>query len=113
MTTSNLAQQISEYIAISRNRKVDEASNSPVFKKPKTITSPTTKKAPSRLYSNSLADCVKTFCCECDQQVKLSVLRKHLARHHKHLSMPQYTELYGQPKKQIIEMVYHNCALCP
>ena len=112
MTTSNLAQQISEYIATSRKRKLDEASTSPVFKKPKTAASPTAKKAPTRVYSNSLADCVKTFCCECDGQVKLSVLRKHLARHHKHLSMPRYTELYGQPKKQIIKMVYHNCALC-
>ena len=112
MTTSNLAQQISEYIASTRNRKLDEASNSPVFQKPKTTTPPTAKKAPSRLYSNSLTDCVKTFCCECDQQVRLSGLRKHLAWHHKHLSMLQYIKLYGQPKKQIIKMVYHNCALC-
>ena len=112
MTNSNLAQQISEYIASTRKMKLDEASNSLVFKKSKTATSPTAKKAPSRLYSNSLADCVKTFCCECDQQVKLSVLRKHLGRHHKHLSMLTYIELYGPPKKQIIKMVYHNCALC-
>ena len=112
MATSNLAQHITEYIAITRKRKLDETSNSPKYKEPKAATPPATQKVPSRLYSNSLADCVKTFCCECDQQVKLSVLRKHVVRHHKQLSFLQYREHYGEPRRQIIKMIYHSCALC-
>ena len=112
MATNNLAQQITEYIAITRKRKLDETSNSPEYKEPKAAIPPTAKKVPTRLYSKSLADCVRTFCCECDQQVKLSVLRKHVVWHHKQLSILQYKEHYGEPQKQIIKMIHHTCALC-
>ena len=112
MTSSLLAQQLTDDVTISRKRKLGETSNSPVFKKPKLATHPTAKKSPSRLYSNSLSSCVKTFCCECDQVVNLAGLRKHINHNHKYLSIMQYKELYGDPKRQIIQMVYHTCALC-
>ena len=112
MTSSLLAQQLTDDVTISRKRKPGETSNSPVFKKPKLATPPAVKKPPSRLYSDSLASCVKTFCCECDQAVNLSGLRKHINHKHKYLSIMKYKELYGDPKRQIIQMVYHTCAFC-
>ena len=77
------------------------------FKRPRPV--PLVRK---KQYSNMLADCVKTFCCECDQAIKLSGLRKHINHNHKYLSIMQYKELYGDPKRQIIQMVYHTCTLC-
>ena len=112
MTSSLLAQQLTTDVTISRKRRSGKTSNSPVFKKPKLATPPAFKKLPSRLYSNSLASCVKTFCCECDQAINLSGLRKHINHNHKYLSIMKYKELYGNPKTQIIQMVYHTCALC-
>ena len=112
MTSSLLAQQLTNDVTISRKRKPGETSNSPVFKKPKLATLPAVKKLPSRLYSDSLASCVKTFCCECDQAVNLSGLRKHINYRREYLSIMKYKELYGDPKRQIIQMVYHTCNLC-
>ena len=78
----------------------------------KTTSPSAAKKLPFRLYSNSLVNCVKTFCCECDKPINLSGLSKHLVKHHKHLSNMQYKQLHGDPQDQIIQMVFHNCALC-
>ena len=74
-----------------------------VFKKPK----PPTKK---RTYSNQLTDCVKIFCGICDQIINLSGLRKHLNIHK--IGQGNYTKLYGNPKTQIIKMMYHQCGIC-
>ena len=97
---NTLAEQLTEQVTISRKRKPGETAISPIFKKP----SPSTK-PPTRVFSNSLSDSVKTFCCECDQVVNLSGLRKHLQRVHQQ-SIAQYRELYGDPATQIIQLVH-------
>ena len=76
------------------------------FKKPRTADIPR-----KRSYSNNLIDCVKTFCCECDQVINLSGLRKHLLNKHK-VNAKDYVKVYGNPKMQVIQMVYHKCGLC-
>ena len=112
MTTIILAQQLFDAGIITRTAKSFETLNYPVFETSKTTTPPAVKKLPMRLYSNSLINCVKTFCCECDKPVNLSGLNKHLIRYHKHLSNMQYKQLHGDPQDQIIQLVFHNCALC-
>ena len=112
MTTIILAQQLFEAGIITRTANPFKTSNSPVCKTPKTATMPAAQKLPTKLYSNSLVNCVKTFCCECDKPVNLSGLSKHLVKNHKHLSNMQYRQLHGDPQDQIIQMVFHNCALC-
>ena len=62
-------------------------------------------------YSSKLADCVKIFCCECNQVVALSGIRKHLSGIHK-MTITEYRGLYGNPEKQIIRMVFHSCGVC-
>ena len=98
-----LAQQLTDQVIISRKRRPGETSKSLVIKKPKVVK--------TKLYSNSLANCVKTFCCGCDQAINLSLLRKHVRSHHEQ-SLPEYRKLYGSPEKQIIQLVYHTCNIC-
>ena len=98
-----LAQQLTDQVIISRKRRPGETSKSLVIKKPKVVK--------TKLYSNSLTNCVKTFCCGCDQAINLSLLRKHVRSHHEQ-SLPEYRKLYGSPEKQIIQLVYHTCNLC-
>ena len=73
--------------------------------------STTTKPGDFRVFSNDPAKSVKTFCCLCDQVVTVSGLRKHVKAHHK-ITLTQYKELYGDHRKQIIQLVYHRCAFC-
>jgi hypothetical protein len=103
---STLAEQLTAQVTISRKRKPGETATSPIFKKPSSANRP-----PTRVYSNNLSDSVKTFCCECDQVVNLSGLRKHLQRVHQQ-SIAQYRELYGDPATQIIQLVHHTCTIC-
>ena len=98
-----LAQQLTDQVIISRKRRPGETSKSLVIKKPKVLK--------TKLYSNSLANCVKTFCCGCDQAINLSLLRKHVRSHHEQ-SLLEYRKLYGSPEKQIIQLVYHTCTIC-
>ena len=98
-----LAQQLTDQVIISRKRRPGETSKSLVIKKAKVVK--------TKLYSNSLANCVKTFCCGCDQAVNLSLLRKHVRSQHEQ-SMPEYRKLYGSPEKQIIQLIFHTCNLC-
>ena len=98
-----LAQQLTDQVTISRKRKPGETSTSPVLKK--------SKVAETRTYSNSLSNCIKTFCCECDQVVNLSGMQKHLKRIHQQTIM-EYRKRYGNPQKQVIQMVYHSCSIC-
>ena len=37
----------------------------------------------AKIYSNSLYDSVKTFCCSCDKVVTISGLEEHNQSHHK------------------------------
>ena len=98
-----LAQQLTDQVIISRKRRPGETSKALVIKKPKL------KK--EKLFSNSLANCVKTFCWGCDQLIYLSRLRKHVRSHHNQ-GLPEYRKSYGSPEKQIIQLVYHTCKLC-
>ena len=75
-----------------------------VFKKPR-------QPSKKRTYSNQLTDCVKIFCGVCDQVINLSGLRKHLIKLHK-MGTSKYSQLYGNPKTQIIKMMYHQCGIC-
>ena len=70
-----------------------------------------TKPGDYRVYSNDPAKSVKTFCCLCDQVVTVSGLRKHVKAHHK-ITLTEYKKLYGDHRKQIIQLVYHRCAFC-
>ena len=79
-----LAQQLTDQVIISRKRRPGETSKSLVIKKPKVVK--------TKLYSNSLTNCVKTFCCGCDQAINLSLLRKHVRSHHEQ-SLPEYRKL--------------------
>ena len=62
-------------------------------------------------FSNNLDDSVKTFCCECDKAVTISGLEEHTKSHHK-MTVKKYKQLYGNPRTQIIYLVYHQCGLC-
>ena len=112
MTTVFLAQQLVDAGITARTTKPFDSSNSPAFKISKTTTPPAVNKLPIRLFSNSLVNCVKTFCCECDKPVNLSGLSKHLVKNHKHLTNMQYKQLHGDPQDQIIQMIFHKCGLC-
>ena len=65
----------------------------------------------SKLYSNNPKMCCKTFCCGCDKVVTLSGMSKHVRTWHQ-MTLTEYKELYGNPRKQIIKAVHHKCALC-
>ena len=74
----------------------------------------TTKKAivsASRIYSNKMEEAVKTFCWLCDQVISLSGLTKHLRGVHKK-STVEYREKFGEPKKQLLKLVFHKCGIC-
>ena len=38
-------------------------------------------------------------------------MRKHVKSRHQ-IALTEYKDLYGNPKKQIIQLVYHKCAFC-
>ena len=65
----------------------------------------------SKVFSNNLKMSCKTFCCECDKAVTLSGMTKHVKTWHQ-MTLTAYKDLYGNPRKQIIQVVYHKCALC-
>ena len=53
----------------------------------------------------------KVFCFFCDKAVNLSSLLNHLRYAHKK-TLTQYKELFGNPRMQIIEVVFHKCNIC-
>ena len=65
----------------------------------------------SKVFSNDLRMSCKTFCCECDKVVTLSGMRKHVKTWHQ-MTFTAYKELYGNPRMQIIQIVYHKCTFC-
>ena len=64
-----------------------------------------------KVYSKDPCMTVKIFCCQCDKVVPLSSMKSHTKSQHK-ITLTEYKELYGNPRKQIIKLVYHKCALC-
>ena len=69
------------------------------------------KASASRIYSNKMEEAVKTFCWLCDQVISLSGLTKHLRGVHKE-SAVEYREKFGEPKKQLLKLVFHKCGIC-
>ena len=69
------------------------------------------RRSSSRVFSNDPTNCVKIFCCMCDQVVTVTGLRKHVKSHHK-ITLTQYKQLYGNHKKQIVQLVFHKCFFC-
>ena len=69
------------------------------------------KNCKSRLYSNNPQDCCRIFCCFCDKVVSLSGLGKHINNTHQ-VSLKEYKALFGNPRHQIIKLVFHKCSLC-
>ena len=65
----------------------------------------------TKLFSNDPSKSCKTFCCSCDQVITLSGLRKHVKSRHQ-MTHTEYKEMYGNPRKQIIQLVYHKCGFC-
>ena len=109
---NSLELSLTEQVTISRKRKSGECYHAPVFKQPKVtkIISRKVPTAPTRIYSNNMSDCIKTFCCECDEVVNMSGLRKHLRRHG--MGLVEYRNLYGDHYTQVIQMVFHTCMYC-
>ena len=65
-----------------------------------------------KLYSNNLADSIKTVCKVCQRTVKLVGMRSHTRNCHK-ISITEYTEKYGNPRAQMIKPIfYHKCGIC-
>ena len=59
----------------------------------------------------TLKSLARPFCCECDKVVTLSGMRKHVKTWHQ-MTFTQYNNIYGNPRMQIIHLVYHKCAYC-
>ena len=76
-----------------------------------TMTTKNAKASASRIYSNKMEEAVKTFCWLCDQVISLSGLTKHLRGVHKK-SAVEYREKFGEPKKQLLKLVFHKCGIC-
>jgi hypothetical protein len=64
-----------------------------------------------RVYSNNMSEACKTICKVCQAQVSLTGMRNHTRNNHK-MTIHEYKEKYGNPKDQIVKMVYHKCGLC-
>ena len=87
------------------------AMDSPTTTASATMTTKKAKASASRIYSNKMEEAVKTFCWLCDQVISLSGLTKHLRGVHKE-SAVEYREKFGEPKKQLLKLVFHKCGIC-
>ena len=67
--------------------------------------------SPGRVYSNDMSEACKTICKVCQAQVSLTGMRSHTRNNHK-MIIQEYKEAYGNPKDQIVKMIYHKCGLC-
>ena len=88
---------------ISTNGKVDISRQKPL------LTDQRNQK--TKVFSDDPTKTCKTFCCSCDQVVTLTFLRKHVDSKHQ-MTTKEYRQLYGNPSKQVIQLIYHKCRLC-
>ena len=72
---------------------------------------PVRAKKKERVFSNDPSMICQTFCCLCDKVVPMSSMKSHVKTWHK-MTIKEYKDLFGHPKKQILHSVYHTCALC-
>ena len=70
------------------------------------------KMKPAKQLSNDPLLSCRVFCNICDRLYFLSGLRKHVANKHS-ITYTEYKLRHGgEPKRQIINTVYHSCLLC-
>ena len=65
----------------------------------------------TKIFSNDMADCLKTICKICLAKVSLNAIRMHTMQFH-NLRIKEYKEKFGNPGDNVITMVYHKCGLC-
>ena len=65
----------------------------------------------TKIFSNDMADCLKTMCRICQVEVSLNAIRMHTKQFH-NLRIKEYKEKFGNPSDNVITMVYHKCGLC-
>ena len=78
--------------------------------KTKTSEKPRKMRAAKQMSNDPNMSC-RVFCNMCDKLYILSGLRKHVAKKHS-ITFTEYKRRHGDPKRQIINMVYHSCRLC-
>ena len=91
--------------------KTSQRSQETRKRKTENVLSRTKRSSDTRVFSTDTGKYCKTFCCVCDQVVTLSGVRKHTATQHK-MTLTEYKALYGNPRMQIIQMIFHRCAFC-
>ena len=64
-----------------------------------------------RMFSSNPMNSCKVFCCFCDKVVSLSGLGKHVNNTHR-VMLKEYKALFGNPRNQIIKLVFHKCEIC-
>ena len=62
-------------------------------------------------FSNDMRDACKTICQICKAPVFLTTLRGHTRSRH-NVTIDEYKKVYGNHRNNIIEKVYHKCAIC-
>ena len=99
--------------SISQNLPASSVSPLKMIRRSKTKSSEKARKMKpaKQLSADPLLSC-RVFCNICDRLYFLSGLRKHVA--HKHsITYTEYKLRHGgEPKRQIINTVYHPCRLC-
>ena len=86
--------------------KVLDSSKAPTLK-----SKPVKDRKTVKVFSSDPSNTCQTFCCVCDKVVPLSSMKNHAKTWHK-MTITEYKDLFGHPKKQILHPVYHSCALC-
>ena len=70
-----------------------------------------TSQAMGKVFSNDMTDACRTVCKICERQVTLNFMRTHAKNKHK-MTIREYKNKFGNHRKQIVNVVYHKCALC-
>ena len=69
------------------------------------------KEETSARFSNNMKDAVKTVCQICKLEVEFNHMRIHTRKAHKQ-GISEYKQTYGNLEENLVEAVYHQCALC-
>ena len=85
--------------------------NSSLKKKIKSSKPTITEKGHEMKFSNEMKNACKTVCLACNSPVPLTSLREHTRRKH-NLPIEDYRKRYGNPKDNILEIIYHKCGIC-
>ena len=69
------------------------------------------KEETSARFSNNMKDAVKTVCQICKLEVEFNHMRIHTRKAHKQ-GISEYKQTHGNLEENLVEAVYHQCALC-